>query len=481
MPRRQKPPPELSEYDKEAEEDSRTSLEAYLKHIVIDSRPEPRPWGQCIEEWQRGVIGPMVPAVEKVAGLRPDYTGPRSFFYVLPRGHDKTGMIARLCNWAISFARHPLLAIAAAADLDQARLILQSMKSELSLNPWLKQHLVCKSLEIEGPGGTLQVISADAGSSSGLKADIIVCDELTMWKSRALFDILYSGREKRPDSVFAIITNAGFKQSWQHQLLEKARNNTRHWKVYEAPEGHTLATWMSAEGIESLRESLDRGVARRVLDNIWTDTIDRPLLEWDLIAQCHADCLWPDGRVPEGQHPELYVGIDVGRSKDRTVIWTLERVGDVLWTREIKVMAGSEFEEQETAIYARMTKEVLATRIDKGGIGMQMAERLALRHRAQAEGVQLNPAKQGQLALALKTAFQSRRIRIPNDPDLNADLQLVEEVGCGSNGLPMLKTNRGETGHADRFWAAALALYGVPYEPPRVLYVPRGFQSKAAG
>lgn len=441
--------------------ESAQSLADFLGHVVIDARPAPLAWGLCWERWQREIVMPMVPAIEQMAGLRSDYDGPRSFFHVLPRGHDKTGLIGRLANWVLGFSRRPISGVAAAADLDQALLLLESMRAEIGLNSWLRERVRPFSSFVQGKGGKLQVIAADAATSSGLKSDLTVLDELTFWRGRSLFDVLWSGREKRPDSVFIIITNAGVRGSWQHELLQQAKADIRNWSVYEAPVDTTLAGWMTPEGIEAMRALLPPGHARRVLSNHWVDHAERPLLTFPLIAGCQDNCLWPEGMLPPRSHPELYIGVDVGRTQDRTVIWTLELVGDVAVTREIKVLDKCPFAEQKSEIKNRLNRYVVALRIDRGAIGYQLAEELELEYRGVCQGVQLTSGRQGQLALALKTAFERHRIRIPEDCVLQADLQLVQEVETGTSGVPVVRTERGPSGHADRFWAAALALYGI--------------------
>lgn len=446
---------------------SARSLADYLDRVVIDSRPEPTVWGRVIEPWQVDLVQPLIPALEHMAGLRPDYDGPRSFLYVLPKGHDKTGAIARLCNWAVAFSRKPLECVAAASTREQAGFLLEAMKAEIKLNQWLSVRLHPHNNVVRGEGGKLKVISADASHSSGLKSDLTVCDELTFWANRELFDMLYGGRAKRPASVFVIITNAGLKGSWQWEVLQHARERDA-WHVYEAPIRTTLASWMTPADIEEIRSTVTTGHARRVLDNEWIDVTENPLLSFDLIeTNVDESCLWEDGVIPPGRRPELYIGIDVGRTKDRTVIWTLELWGDIAWTREVLVMQDASFREQKSAILNRINRHVAGLRIDKGAIGYQLAEELEVEYPHIAEGVQLTQGRQGQLGMALKTAFESRRLRIPNDPELHADLQLVDEIDTGHSGLPVLQTNKGPSGHADRFWALALAYSAIPFREPR--------------
>ncbi len=458
--------------------DSQQSLELFLRHVVIDARPAARAFGLCCEPWQARLVASIAPAVECIAGVRPDYHGPRSFYFVLPRGHDKTGLVGRLVNWAVAFSRQPICAIAAAAKQDQAALLLASMKAEIDLNPWLAERLRVYSDAVVGPGGVLRVISAEANTASGLKADLIVCDELTFWRGRALFDVLFSGREKRSQSVFIIITNAGVAGSWQHALLQAARADRRHWCVYEAPVNTLLATWMNPARIAAMRAMIPRGHARRVFDNQWIDRSEAPLLPFELIQQCvAAGCLWNAGAELNRQ-AELYLGVDIGRTRDRTVIWTIERLGDVAWTREIKVLHDTPFARQKFEIRNRIVRQVCGALIDKGAIGCQLAEELEAEFPHVVAGVQLNPARQGRLALAFKTACETRHIRLPDDAELFADLQLVEQVETGAQGFPVIKTHRGETGHADRFWAGALALAAMPLDRPRLCPAPQGRRSE---
>lgn len=462
---------------------SRESLFDFLANLVIDCRPRPQPWGHCIEPWQRQLLSAIVPAVEQMMGQRSDYQGPRWFWLTLPRGHDKTGLVGRLAAGACAFSRHAISGIACATDADQGNLLLKSVRQELRLNPWLAERLTVQASRIRGPSGELAVLSSDVGSASGEKCDLIICDEITWWKRRELFDVLISGAAKRPDAVLFVITNAGIRGSWQHQILERARNDPEHWHVFESPPRQQLASWMRPGDVEAIRRTLPRGHAQRVLDNLWVDATEMPLLTEELILACESnESLWKATFDPSRQlpRPELYVGVDIGRTRDRTVIWTWERVGDVAWTRDLCVLQNTPFAVQRGEIERRLTSDVISLRIDMGGIGYQLAEELTIRYPTIVEGVTLNQARQGQLAQRFRIGFESRGVRILSDPDLRADLQQVEQVTTSREGVPVVVTHRDETGHADRFWAGALGYsalaerlqnppetHGVAYYTPR--------------
>lgn len=230
----------------------------------------------------------------------------------------------------------------------------------------------------------------------------------------------------------------------------------------------------AASYLESLGE-LDPVSRARLLAGDW-DVDDNCLVASELVLRAQTpNCLWPFGVKPASakRRGELFIGVDIGRTKDLTVIWTWERIGDVLWCRNIEVLEGEKFSVQKEAIRSSIDRDVIAVRIDKGGIGMQLAEELEEEFPAIVEGVQLTGAKQGQLAKLLQTDFVENRIRIPEDRELQEDIQLVRKIS-DVGGVPKVLTMKGEVGHGDRFWAAALGRFAVPYELKRTVAAPRG-------
>jgi hypothetical protein len=308
---------------------SSLSARAYLDHVVIDSRPEPRLYRHLAKPWQWYFAEKLTPALESVCGVRSEYTGPRSFWLTLPRGHDKTSLIARLSNWTMGFTRRRVAGVCAAADREQAGLLHEFAEAEADLNPWLRARVGYRSNKLVGRSGSyLKIISADAYSSYGLKVDLIVCDELTHWPKRDLWDSLWSGRQKRPDAVFVVITNAGMLKTWQHDVVQMAKESP-HWFVYDKP--GRFATWMDETQIRNDRRLLPPGIAARVLDNRWVD----PAEGSGFISRSEAQACEDQGRAlglryeAAGKPGTRYwAGIDYGPVKDRTVLCVLHRAAD---------------------------------------------------------------------------------------------------------------------------------------------------------
>jgi len=181
-------------------------------------------------------------------------------------------------------------------------------------------------------------------------------------------------------------------------------------------------------------------------------------LSYDLIASCeYKQGEWETAQTLSG---ELYVGVDVGRDQDLTVIWVVERLGGVFFTRNIVTMKGQAFVAQEDALYELLKlPNVRRCCIDQTGLGRQFAERAQERFGTyKVEGVQFTGAVKEELAYPVRAAFEDKNIRIPNDPLIRSDLRAIKKETTASGNI-RFTADRGKNGHSDRFWALALALH----------------------
>lgn len=315
---------------------SKQSLRYYLQHVVIASEPEPMPFGQCAEPWQRDILRAKIPAVEYVAGLNPTYYdtasdvgGPLRFMTILPRGHDKSSLEGRLASWLLIASKKYVPAYIVAADRDQGELILQAMEAEARLNPWLYRQLTFTRGRVDGPTGFVEVLPADAGSAYGLRGRFYIFDEWTHWKNEKMSTAVLSGSEKVPGTVVVILSNAGLKGSWQDHQRQLAKDDS-DWVVFER-EGQ-LASWMSAARVQKMGLRLPPSERRRVLWNQWIDAASESgyLLphEVDTCAGLGA-AMRLMFRIRREPGVSNYVAaIDYGASKDRTVCVVLHQMRD---------------------------------------------------------------------------------------------------------------------------------------------------------
>lgn len=176
---------------------------------------------------------------------------------------------------------------------------------------------------------------------------------------------------------------------------------------------------------------------------------------------------------------ELFVGVDVGRQHDLTVFWIVERLGGNLFTRRIDIFKGAPFAEQEAALWALLERpNVRRCCIDKTGLGMMFAERAETRFRGKVEGVMFTTATKERLAYPLRARFEDRAIRIPNDRAVVSDLRAVKKIQS-AGGNVRFAADRGVNGHADRFWALALAI-DAAQTGGSVPTIPVAFETRAS-
>lgn len=156
----------------------------------------------------------------------------------------------------------------------------------------------------------------------------------------------------------------------------------------------------------------------------------------------------------------LYSGYDIGRSAHRSVLAGLTREKDAYETAMMDVLHKATFEEQELHLKTFLNGyQRSVMRIDKTGIGMQLAENMHNKYKSRVTGVYFTNTTKERLALNLKKHFEDKNVRIPNDPALIADIHAIKRMAGAKSFKYDAKAN--EYGHADRFWALALALYHI--------------------
>lgn len=188
-------------------------------------------------------------------------------------------------------------------------------------------------------------------------------------------------------------------------------------------------------------------------------------LTYEQIAKCERqDLLVPPDRI-EG---DLYVGMDIARKRHLSVIFGLERLGFGLYTRIYKVMEKAPFRHQRDALF-----EILSHRrfrracIDATGLGMQLAEEAREKFgKYRVEEITFTPAVKEEMASIALPYFEDVNIYVPDDEKVREDLHSVKRVttAAGKIRFDVSQTDE-EDGHADRFWALALATYAAHDAP----------------
>lgn len=207
---------------------------------------------------------------------------------------------------------------------------------------------------------------------------------------------------------------------------------------------------------------------------------DVAFLEYDLIAGCE----YPQGidwRLVEGS--ELYLGIDIGRKRDLTVLWVVERLGDVLYTRHVETLANMSKPDQDAIIWPWIAR-CHRTCIDGTGLGIGWVDDAQRRFgESRVEGVTFTAKVKEELAYPVRNRMQERTLRIPYDQHIRSDLRSVTKQTTAAGNI-RFTAERTPDGHADRFWALSLAIHAAATPAAPIAYQSTGRRSsmfEAAG
>jgi phage FluMu gp28-like protein len=189
---------------------------------------------------------------------------------------------------------------------------------------------------------------------------------------------------------------------------------------------------------------------------------DAAFLEYDLIASAEygAGEDWEWLGLTKDPKARFFAGLDIGRKKDLTVLWVLELLGDVFYTRMIVELRNMPKPDQEAILWPIM--EMLdRTCLDATGLGIGWADDAQRRMGStRAEAVTFTPAVKEALAYPVRGAMEDRKLRIPQRPEIRADLRAVTKTVTAAGNI-RFTAERSENGHADRFWALALAIHAA--------------------
>lgn len=322
-----------------------------------------------------------------------------------------------------------------------------------------------KQLELRLPGGVRIIgLPANPQTARGFSGDVFL-DEFAMHADdREIWGAMFPTLLRGDGELDVASTPKGIKN-----VFARLRDNEHF--------SHSTVTLPDAiaQGLRVDLEEMRRGIADDTLfrQEFLCEFLDESTayLTYEQIAACEDAVLEKTPPVAElaASREELYVGVDIGRRHDLTVIWVLAKRGKTLVTQYVRELAGRTFREQYEAV-----REVLSLHgvrrccIDAGGLGMQLAETAEEefgRHRV--EGVNFTAALKDQLASRLRIAVEDQALRIPVDEAIRNDWHSLERRVSASGRL-VLEASRSEGHHADRFWAAALAVQAAEQAPGAV-------------
>lgn len=185
------------------------------------------------------------------------------------------------------------------------------------------------------------------------------------------------------------------------------------------------------------------------------------LFSYDLIARCESSQATTalDWAIFQNPHSRFFLGVDVGRKHDLTVLWLIERVHGIAVTRAEIEMQGVSFREQFNRISEIMQhRNVRKCRIDATGIGMMLAEQLRERFGSwRVEECMFTAKFKEEICEGTKAEMESGKVLIPCKKEIREDLRAVQKVTT-ARGNTSYYAPTSKDGHSDRAFALCLAV-----------------------
>lgn len=314
-----------------------------------------------------------------------------------------------------------------------------------------------KALEVVFPGGSrITALPANPDTARGFSANVFLdefafhADSRKIWQ--ALFPVISAGHR-----IIVVSTPNGKGNKFYELMTDKSLDNV--WSrqttdIYDAV----------ADGLPRNIEELKAGIND---DDAWAQEYElkwldeaSAWLDYNLISSVEHD---------QAGNPELYadgpcyIGNDIAARNDLWVAWVFEKVGDVLWTREIRVLRRAAFAVQDQVMDELFRKyRVLRLCMDQTGMGEKPVEDAQRRYgSSRVEGVLFTGANKQVLATVGKQLFEDRKVRIPmGDRNLKADLHKLRKITTPT-GSVRFEADSDSAGHADRAWACFLGAYAA--------------------
>jgi phage FluMu gp28-like protein len=174
--------------------------------------------------------------------------------------------------------------------------------------------------------------------------------------------------------------------------------------------------------------------------------------------------------TPNGKYP-VYVGVDVGRTKDLTVFTAYEQMEGYSRPIELWELRSRPFEEQKVRIAEAIKRlKPVRVRIDSKGVGMEMSEYLATLFGGgkdlpgTIEPMDFSPLVKDNLVYLTYTALQSKKVAMPDNRQLYAQMHnLRREFTENSRNVRFVQSE--SSMHDDYLWSFCMAVSQLQIGP----------------
>jgi phage FluMu gp28-like protein len=178
---------------------------------------------------------------------------------------------------------------------------------------------------------------------------------------------------------------------------------------------------------------------------------------WELLLRCARDFALHEDFSGWDVRGRLTAGYDVGRIKDLAALVIVEEWNNQMWPRLILTWHRRPFEEQyAVCVDALSSLPIAKFYVDRGGIGMNLAEDLVRRFGSRVIPTDFTVQSKETLATDVRVRLEQGAMTLPKHRDLLTQMHAIRR-SLGPGGRPRFDSERNARHHGDVFWALALA------------------------
>jgi len=381
-------------------------------------------------------------------------------------------------------------------DDEQARLFLEDCKNFANLIQVAATDLGERVYDEKGStayalqlANALRIhsMSSNPNAQAGKRGDRILDEFALHPDQRALFGIAYPGVTW--GGQLEIFSTHRGSDSLFNKLLLETRAGKRHFSLHRV----TLEDALNQGFLDKLQQKLPTDDERQEMDEqayfdfVKADCVDEEMfnqeymcipsndatafISYEMLDGNHVPgkttvergtvdgkpseiVTWEaDGSVGDA---DLYLGVDPARHGDLYACWLAADVAGILMPVVVKTMKNVTFSRQDQELNAFMEmKNLRRCCFDLTGLGEKQAEEMRIQWGYRFEPVRFSPATKEAMAYPVRQGLEDKTFKVPNLAAVDSDFRKIRKETTASGNV-RFTGERDASGHADRFWAAAL-------------------------
>lgn len=344
-------------------------------------------------------------------------------------------------------------------------------------------------ITVNGKTGRIKVLAANPRTARGFSGDLILDEFAFHENSNAIWEAAEPILSSNPDFLCRIASTGNGKHNMFYRMVSdpqfKLSRVPRSLAHQQGVKVLDINTRKPITPDQARAKALDKRAYDQNYECAFADE-NMTLLTHELISAAErSDVGWIgnqdwDASVLANLRKcvgDLYVGYDVGRNRDLTVITVIEKAGGMHFVRAMLRIENMRLPQQQLRLgeICRLPKFRRAC-IDMTGLGIGLVEwsqdafgmsriiginfatTVPMTKKIAADGRKRETVRVTEaMAVELLSVYEDRRIQHPIDAELRDSLRKPEKL-TSPGGRVSIAATRDEAGHADEFWSFALAV-----------------------